>query len=304
MKESIRNIFDKNILLLGDLDKAVYYFREQQYDKALEILADIVDLIKCLVEEFLSDRNYFSQVSRESVYVMLSGILEAKRNGDYVLLADLLELQLTSFLIEVQELIISKDEILPDVDQYHRNISLMEQGEDISDAMKIPVNPSDLLDLGYRVEFTSCGLMTLAAENNGATFYFHTNNRIQSEAFLLARHWYEKDVKKYIIYGFGMGYHIEELHGLSPEAEIEVYEADRNVLHLACAFANPMELLKSESIHIVYDPKLQKLRDKILLLKPDEAFYVHYPSYKNFRDTEDKKLLENAIPWSKSIESC
>ncbi len=305
MTENIRRIFQHNISLLGGMDKAVYYFREQQYEKALSIVADSIDQVKLVIEGIITDREYFNVVATESMLEMLTGILDAKKNKDFILLADFLELQLINFLIGVQELIISKEEILFNEETYKENIRLlMEKGTDFPEQLMEPINTAKLLESGYRVEFTSCGQMTLAAENDGSKFYFHTNSRIKSEAFLLARNWYQESKKRYIIYGFGMGYHISELLDLSEEVEIEIFEADRNVIQLACAFADVKELLESKRIQLVFDPEFRLITKRIASLNPEEIFWVHYPSYKNIRSPEAKALLVTMMPWSKMIEDC
>jgi hypothetical protein len=287
------------------MDKAVYYFREQQYATALNIVANSIDQIKFVIEAIITDRDYFNLVDTESMLVMLTGILEAKKKKDFILLADYLELQLISFIIGVQELIISKEEIIFNEDNYKENIQLLlENGVGFPEELKQPINTTKLLEDGYRVEFTSSGRMTLAAENEGAKFYFHTNNRIKAEAFLLARHWYEKDVKRYVIYGFGMGYHIDELQAIATEAEIEIYEADHHVMQLACAFTQIKELLINKRIKLIYDPTFGKLKKKIASLGDEEVFLVHYPSFKNVRSLEGKEILETSLPWSKTIEEC
>lgn len=305
MTENIKSIFEHNIRLLGDTDKAVFYFREQQYDKGLSIFANSIDQIKYVLEAIITDRAYFNLVATEAVLEMLSKILEAKKNRDYILLADLLELQLVSFLCGVQELIVSREEILFDEENYKENIQLLlEKGVDFPLQMKEPINTTALLQNGYRVEFTSSGLMTLAAENEGFNFYFHTNSRVQLEAFLLASRWKRERKKRYVLYGFGMGYHINELLNLVPEAEIEVYEADLNVMQLACAFTDVKEIIKKDRITLFYDPDLELLKKRISLLTQEEALLLHYPSIKNIRNVAAKKILETMIPWSKTIESC
>jgi hypothetical protein len=305
MTESIKNIFEHNIKLLGDMDKAVYYFREQQYESALGMVANSIDQIKLVIEAIITDRDYFNLVATESMLEMLTGILEAKKNKDFVLLADLLELQLINFLIGVQELIISKEEIVFDEDNYKENIKLlMEEETGFPEELKEPINTTSLLKSGYRVEFTSSGLMTLAAENEGSKFYFHTNSRILSEAFLLAKNWYREDKKKYIIYGFGMGYHINELQAIAKEAVIEVYESDCNVIQLACAFADVKDLLKNERVKIIYDPLLSLLKERLKDAGTDDIFLIHYPSYRNIRSKEGLEFLNQVLPWSKTIEVC
>lgn len=305
MTESIKNIFEHNIKLIGDMDMAVYYFREQQYEEALSLVANSIDPIKLVIEAIIDNHEYFNLVTTDKVLAMLTGILEAKKHRDFILLADLLELQLINFLIGVQELIIDREEIVFNEDDYKEKINLlMEHGIGFSKELLEPIDTEILLQSGYRVEFTSCGLMTLAAENEGAKFYFHTNNRVQSEAFLLARNWYKEDKKRYIIYGFGMGYHIQALKSMAKDAEIQIYEADRNVIQLACAFADVKELLLDQKIKLIYDPELTLLNERISCLEPEDTCAIHYPSYKNIKDSEGKKRINSKLAWSEAVEAC
>ncbi len=301
----VKNIFEHNIELLGDMDKAVYYFRKQQYDKALSLLAHSIDGIKLVIETLISNREYFNRVEIESMLEMLKGILAAKQNGDFILLADLLELQLMNLLIQIQELIMSKEDNLFNDNIFEENIQLLlERQRGFVDELKVPIDPNELLAKGYRVEFTSCGLMTLAAKNDNKEFYFHTNNRIKSEAFLLARNWYQEGKKRYILYGFGMGYHIYELMLLAKDAEIEVYEGDRNVIMLACAFSDLKQLLVNKGVNIIYDPELESLSRRITKIKQEESLIIHYPSYMNIRNRKGKEILRRKLTWLEAIESC
>lgn len=298
MKESIGDIFNHNIRLLAKMDKAVYYFREQECDKALGLIANSIDEVRVSIESIISDQEYFNVVKTESMLEMLTGILEAKRNCDYVLLADLLELQLINFLIGVQELIISKEEIEFNEDNYNQNLKLLlSHSVGLEDMPNEPINTAKLLTSGYRVEFTSCGLMTLAAENQGERFYFHTNSKIRTEAFLLARHWYQKEKTHYNIYGFGMGYHLRELLDLHPQAEITVYESDTHVMQLACAFTDMNEVFSSGRIKVIYDPEFDRMKELLADAKDVDLLLVHYPSYKNIRSEVGRKLLAPRLPW-------
>lgn len=305
MKVNIRDIFDSNIMLLKSLDRANYYFRIQQYDKAVEIVADSMDCMKEALEAIVKDREYFHLVSTDSVMEMLTSILNAQQKRNYILLADLLELQLTSFLCGVQELIISREEIVFDEEKFLENIGLLKvRGIGFPATGLEEINPSELLKSGYRVEFTSTGLMTLATEHGGSEFYFHTNNRIYSEAIQLAGHWFCKGTKTYIVYGFGMGYHLEELLSLTEDSSrLEVFEADLNVIKLACAFHGVKELLSSDRLKLIYDPEFTGLKERLDGLEEGEHFLLHYPSYQNIQRTEGREMMESYVPWSKQIEN-
>jgi len=300
--EKIKDIFECNIYLLEQSDKAVYYFRKQQHDKALGIIADSIGILKKTIEAIISDREYFNTVSPDSVLEMLSAILEAYKKENYILLADLFEMQMVTFLCRIQELIIGKEEIGFDEELYYDNIkALKDNCVGLDEFLSGSIDPQPLLEEGYRVELTSCGLMTLAAENNGAGFYFHTNGRVQAEAFLLADHWYKKEIKEYILYGLGFGYHIKELLSLSGQAEITVYESDPNVVLLACAFANIKDIFDSRRVKLIYDPEFIKLKKRLRILSEGEAFYVHYPSFQNIRSEKGREITEKYVSWSKTV---
>lgn len=302
MTNNIKDIFEQNIVLLVQLDKAIYHSRRQQHDIALGIIADSMDQIKHSIEAIITNKEYFNLVSTDSVIQMLSGVLDAIKKEDYILLADLLEMQMVSFLCGVQELIISKEEMGFEEERYSENLkSLKQNSTGLSDIHQYPIEPQSFLEQGYRVEFTSCGLMTLAAENNDAQFYFHTNGKIMEEAFMLASHWYRSEAKSYIIYGLGFGYHIQELLLMASQSDITIYESDINVIILACAFADLKKIFESGRVKLIYDPEYQNFKDTIDKLSEVESLCVHYPSYQNIRNDEIRKILGNYVSWSKTL---
>ena len=301
MTDNIMDIFNKNIMLLEKTDKTICYFREQRHDIALVSIANSMELIRHSIEAIISNKEYFNLVSTDSVMDMLSRILEAYKMGDYILLADLLELQLVSFIIGVQEFIIDNEEISFEEDSYQENLRLLKDNSLGLEKLALePIDPQTFLKEGYRVEFSSCGLMTLAARNGEDSFYFHSNGRISYEAFMLARSWYNKKVKRYIIYGLGFGYHIKELLSLTDSAEIIIYEEDLNVILLASAFTNLQDLFETGRVKLVYDPEFQELKNTINNIHKYGELYVHYPSFLNIRSKEGRKLLINHVSWARS----
>lgn len=302
MTDKIKHIFERNIYLLDQADKAVYYFRRQRHDVALGIIADSIGVLRKNIEAIISDREYFNSISTDSVLELLSAILEAYKEENYILLADLFEMRMITFLCRIQELIISKEKIGFNEEQYYDNLTAIKDNIiGLDESLLYSIDPQPLLKEGYRVEITSCGLMTLAAENNGDSFYFHTNGRVQSEAFILANHWYKEEIKEYILYGLGFGYHIKELLALSKESEITVYESDLNVILLACAFTKIKDMFKSKRVILVYDPDYKYLKSKLMNLSDGQVFYVHYPSFQNIKSNEGRKLTEKYVSWSKKI---
>lgn len=319
----IRFIFEENIKLLGIIDRTVLAFREGRYDEALETIAGSGDGINIVCDAVFKDREYFKAVSTESVGRMLNDIIEARHKKDYVLLADLYELQLAGFIGRVQELILDREDFLDfNIDTYNNNIRYLElkleaaasetaAERDDDEARRLlvnrnasleaPLSPEHLLEAGYSVEFTACGLMTLKApREEGEPIYLHTNASIVRESALLARTWYRPGVRRYIVYGFGLGYHIAELLRLDPAAEVLVFESDINILKLYAAFTEA-ELLHDSRVSICLDED-RAITHRILAGAGEkERVCIHYPSLRRLK-TEDE--LYSFVPKGRGVEKC
>ena len=324
MRENIRAIFEQNTELIRRTEIALQYYREQQYDKALGLTAQAIDQLRDISEAIFSDREYFAAVSDASVAEMLTGLLQTKKKKDYVLLADLFEMQLLTFLYSIQELILNKEDYMEyDDAAYAKRTALMKekleaglrshlpQTDDtkrclanVTALLEAPLNPEQLLEEGYRVEFTSSGRMTVAIrDREGRDLYLHSNGNVSKEAFLLAKHWTEKPADTYIIYGLGMGYHIEELLYLSPDSKIEIYETDMNMLKLSCAFSRIEALLQDMEVQLIYDPDGSLIQKRLKERTKKEAVCVHYPSLRNVKEETLRETLASYIPWVKLIEN-
>lgn len=285
MKETIKKLFQTNVELLAIVDKAVFYFRRQQYLAALEFMPEVSAKMKDVIDGIIVEKDYFELVSTDSLTEMLEGIVEASRAADYILLADLLELQLCTLLCNVQELIMEKEEAFFSPEERIQNQSprmakKLKEGGTMhpEELFMTPLNPEELLNQGYRVEVTSCGLMTLAVRTDSGSVYLHTNHKVSMEAFLLAESFARQEAEIYLLKGFGFGYHVEELARLKPEAKIAVYETDGQILKLACAFAPLQNLLSNENITICYDKDGSAWQERMKNVTEKEAVCLHMPS--------------------------
>lgn len=285
MESGISSVFHKNIRILDWIDRAILYTREGNYMAAMEAVAEVTDDITAVADAIMKDHEYFSLVSVESIAEMLEGIVNAKQDQDYVLLADLLQLQLESFLCNVQNYIMEKEDLylFEEAVYYHQLAILHDHLYDSSlfdQDFNEELNASKLLEEGYRIEFSSCGLMTLAAKDlSGTAHYLHTNHKISEEAFLLARSWKKENVNRYVVSGLGLGYHVLTLHELAPDALIEVYERDMNIIKLCCAFSKIEELLESGKVTVYYDKDGSGFAKRQTAIAADESVCIHYPSY-------------------------
>lgn len=334
--DRIKTIFETNVKLLGAVDKAVLCFREGKYEDALEIVVQSGAPINLVAEAVIHNREYFDTISVDTVAKMLQGILDASQKGDYVFLADLYEMQLSSFIRTVQEIILGKEQYLVyDGERYRENIQsletilreLIEERDDmnadelnrfrinLNAELEDPFDAEKLLKKGFSLEFAAGGRMTITAPYREDRIYLHSVCHTDNEAYLLAKSWFDPMVDEYIVYGLGMGYHIEQLHRLAPEKRIIVYESDLDIFKLFCAFGGDCRILSEDNIFFVYDKELKVIGNRIKKYRPlqtegAQAIYigdndeivkicVHYPSY---RRTEGCEILNRVVPWAKIIE--
>ncbi len=303
MEDKIKRVFESNSKLIELTDKAVYYFRTQEYDKALGLVADSMEGINEVVTSILNDPEYFQGIKETSVNAMIEGILFAKRQGDYVLLADIYELQLGTFVNQMQSYIIAKEPFSYSMENYEKNLHYLEKTDDaLYHRLRKPEEPRKLLDKGYAVEYSACGLMTMAGVKNGNRFYFHSNSHVKLDAFLLAKAWMKPGTKRYYIYGLGFGYHIEELMQLEPEAEIFIYESSFDVVRLTCNFVDLERILEEERVHLTFDESVEELKEAEKNLGEGEVLCVHYPSYRN--EEPNWEFLKPYLSWLKVLEDC
>jgi hypothetical protein len=290
MMDSISAVFHKNIRIMDGIGKAIIATREGDYETTVLSVGEVSEDITFVADTIMKNREYFELVSVESVAEMLEGILQAKHDQDFILLADLLELQMESFICNVQNLIMNKEDLfLYEESVYHKQIDLLKAK--LSNSVEFALdyteelNPTALLEKGYRVEFTSCGLMTLVAtDDQNIARYLHTNHKISQEAYILARSWIQSQGSTYCVYGMGLGYHVQQLAKLVPNARIEVYEADMSILKLCCAFSDIEELLVNPNITFIYDPKYEAWSHRMESLPNDTKACIHYPSYRRRND--------------------
>lgn len=298
MTDSIKSLFQKNIELINLSGKTITYIRKQNFNKALSYSVKTIDIILLTIEDTLSNQVYFngSSLLMDNNYIneMLRSLLEAQENKDYILLADLFEMQLNPFILSLQEFIINKEGFIFDEELYNLNMKvLMNKDINLGEQLQQSNSPLELIEAGYSLEYTSCGRMTLALYDKNGKYYMHSNGQVNHEAGELAREWFSNDMSKYIIYGLGLAYHIMELMELDDSIEINVYESDLNVIQVACAFSDLGHILSSDRVSIIYDPHFEKLSTNIREMDEVTRYVIHYPSLRNIKDSMIREQLED-----------
>lgn len=283
MSESMKMLFLENQKIIQLIDLAVASFRVQNYDKGLrmgmKILKQFGDLLPSYVQESETlNATGLVVIDVPQINEILTMIMDTQERLDYVLMSDLYELQLGAFIGNVQQAI----------------FTLMDEEEWIDETdMKEP----------YSIEFCTNGEFTLAKRVDGKSLYLHSNHKPMFAASELAKSWYKNDKSKYIIFGFGLGYHAYQLGELDETLEIIVFESDERILELARKYGVAEEFLANPKHKLVCDKNQSKLLDALAKLDESGSFVIHYPSLQLLEASDIKRKLENYFIQYSSVEN-
>lgn len=324
--EDIWAVFYKNIDLIQDIDKLIYFYRVQNLDRALRLTAKVLKDFSETVPLYAGIADFLNEdmVRFDLDYVsgMLESLLSAQESQDYELLPDLYELQLLPFIKDIQGKIILSDKEGIGYNRYlyRANYRLVkEKMPELARALNGAYIPQRILEEGYAVEYTGAGLPTIKISTGEKDYYLHSNGHPMKEAFYwanshkisgerqldcLSNQEYDgggRTVKtpifEYIIFGMGMGYHVKALAQMEPYANIKVFESDINVLQLLCAYGDMGYFIKNNNIEIIYDPEFHKLNETLSLMGDDgeenRKFLVHHPSLCVIKSSYMRQKIEN-----------
>ncbi len=291
----MHNLHQKLLNCIDRIDLICNRIYAQQYIHAINNIERFMNWMQEVSEGLLSnslfaiDETYYLQV--------LSGIMEAQQQEDYVLFADLLQLQLRPLLLQCQAILVEQEQSGVPKDYFEQNCNcLKERLENASVKMLLQVlsdwinlrGESSYKDVKLQIEPTSVGAPTVLVQGSNCSRYFHSNENPYMAARRFASN--VKDAKEYAIFGFGLGYHIEQLSIQQPDAMLTVYEPDIGMLANALIHRDLTWMLHYPKIQIVYDPDYVGFLDKIG--QPDVEVVLHYPSLSMIPNDSIKSQFE------------
>ncbi|WP_167956037.1 motility associated factor glycosyltransferase family protein [Anaerosporobacter faecicola] len=296
-----QNVLHLTTALIENIDLTTMLLRQQNYDRGLRTYQNIITLM----ERFLQNYNQIEEqtLTQEALIEILSSSLKAQEWKDYILLADLLELQLRPFIIQLLEWIMMKLEYVP-VDHEKENLEIIKKANPIlyeSLQKKKGIQTSTKIE--FFVEFSSSGLPTIRCNDEGIEYYVHSNNNPDLEAYILATSWYSDEKTKYIVYGLGLGYHLQQLCACNPGITIDVYEGNMTMLYLAVKYGVLGYCLTTNQVNIHYDPQYKEFANKIQNIDEETEVVVYHPSVRMIAQKQIKERIEEYFMHYHSVKN-
>lgn len=296
-----QEIYITSTQLQYHIHEAVYACRTQNYDRVIRVFTTVINVLMQMLEEVFADISYYNQeielVNLEGINLSLQDILAAQENKDYVLLADLLELQLVPFLQSLQEAIRSYDGVDIDSEIWENNMSALKE-RDISLWKQLNAYHeryeremvAGTWQIKHQLEATNSGAFTLAGQDGNGMYYYHSNISPECEATAFARYYYTVESSSYLVWGLGLGYHIHELFRLDDGIRVQVFESDLDVIYHCLMAVDSSEILANPNFVLIYDSDFRRVISA--LDEETENFIIHNPSLRHIKDTRIKEQME------------
>ena len=294
---SMRELYESLSRVRFRMNRVVNYYRVDDYLNGniqfrgfIDHLTETIDLIRIYENSenkpFEIDLNIFNS--------MLSNILYAQENKDYLYVADLMEGQYISFINGIT-LNLVEHGLVPFEEYEMENIEALRvrYPELLEELMKIDT----IGENKYQIAVTYAGGVTV-----------RINSKITYEGtidpYVDAVQKFEKSIepgtRENIIVGLNFSW-VQAINNLDKGKEIYVYEHDIKLFKIFFKFRNLCGIINSPNIHLIYDKDFSKLSQHLKEFKG--KLLIHQPCIANIENPELRRTLQLAFTSINSIYS-
>lgn len=271
------------------LNRIVFCVRQQNYHRALRMFGIFSGELSELLNILISKRGMLSEIgvsiNEQEEMNLLSGMMMAQSNGDYILLADLLELQMLPHLIDIQEILINNINSDISTEILESNCCILSKYDSELADKFCKKQIADYVN----IELTSSGLWTARITDSTGSYYLHSNVNPATEGDYFARQYYSTECAHYVIIGLGLGYHIKSLLDIDDGIYIDIIEPDIEVIRAANTYMKLDWIYDNSRVKLIHDPECINWQR---LLQEDSRLIIHYPSMRHIDNKEVKFQLE------------
>lgn len=274
-------------------DKAVFYIRIQNFEKANYYMSQAIRKISEMIEIIFSSLTYINEpvaiISPEGITNILENIMTVYETQDYILLADLLELQFLPIITDIESVYIQKEGLMLDEDNWNRNMSFL---QDVNPSLYEELKKSKQDTTNYELEYSGSGSYTMAVTDATGRYYYHSNKNSMADAYYYYQQYVNCDCTGYIVYGLGLGTHLDQIIVDGGEVPIEIFESDIQVIHQFLRTRDVRQWLDKGNVKITYDRNLDRFIEA-MSHGEDKQIILHQPSIRHIKDDRKKDWIHN-----------
>lgn len=275
-----------------------------QNEHGLSILMPYVGKsVKMALEQVMLNLDFLLEygITWDAEYVLsvLTEIENAQVSGDTILMGDLYELQMLPILCDVQAVISNMGIELAKEQWFEQNMEVLHKRDEelwkrLMEFRKNEENyAEDESNIQCMVEPTGTGAFTMALQMGNRRWYLHSNKDPVAEAKAFAKRMYSVEKEKYLLFGWGMGYHVRELWKLYTDMDLVVVEPNLSVLYYSLSNGDWTDILSHVKIITEYEK---------MPLKEGRELILYRPELETIQENGIREQLENIANRKDSIE--
>ncbi len=249
------------------------------------------DLINRLLQRFLTD---FQELECEELLTeylsLLELALDALEQQDSIQLADVYEEGFMPLLMQTQMILFELEEN-PLSDQWGKNRRLVKQKD--SELYRSILEARDDIPDEYQLCWAKTGDLVLKKMVGEHWVALNSSYNPWKEAGIYRRRFFDRDKRRYIVFGFGLGYHVEHLLREKGIKEVVVVEHDIRQLAVALSYRDLSQLLQDERLKIVHTSDEKEYLDYLSKANQDTQYCIWYPSVQTIEKESLRKILED-----------
>lgn len=301
----IKTLYTNNLGILIITKDIISACRAQNYNRVARLFKDWTARVSTLATNIAANGDIFNQDGSNAytnqLMLTISDVLKAQEQEDYILEADILEVNMIPLIYAMQAILkeIAGDE--PLYDYYEININAIGDNR-LVDLIEKSKNTSET-NKSYIIESTESGFATLKIESDSKSYYMEGNIDPYRDAISLFESYYDVNAESYIVLGLGLGYLACAISKKIQDAvPVTIYEPDINVICAAFKNVN-LSYMLGYGYKIVYDPDLTKFSTHIKEKSDKDILIMHHPSIRNIADENVREKLEALFVQDASIRN-
>lgn len=276
-----KGLYDTGRALLVLAEHVSRNCRKQDYEGVQYGMQGLIGQLGNWVQQVLEQgQEYGTSVyvpDQNSITATIAQLMEAQQAGDYVLLADYVELSLKPLLLQVQQ---SLREI------YGNPGCLMSEKTCAGNLLQDTKLARELREVkAYSLEETNSGYATISLADEKGSYYLHSNINPVIEAEMLAEQYFQPEAERYIVIGCGLGYHVRALLDMGEYIQVDVYESDARMLKTMLGYWDFSGYFTAGRLRLHYDVD-GSLLARDLAGQQSARIMVHAPSMRNISNPQ------------------
>lgn len=163
----------------------------------------------------------------------------------------------------------------------------------------------------YEVIETKIGTPTMRISMEDKSIYLHSRYNPIKEAINIAEENYGSEIKNYVIFGLGFGYHVLELIKMASNSNFYIIETNEDIYKLACKNVDLSNMTSNSKVKLYVTEDISKIKNilKNLIELEHTKIVIHTPSLNVMSEKlidikyllEELKMLKNSAKDYSSI---